>query len=85
MQNRIYTVIVEAGNEDGTAWQSMEPSETVTTFNGETAQQVAEFTAANQSVADGFRWRVRVWEGHDADLSTPVEWYPDLWGSYARG
>lgn len=65
--NRMYTVEIEASNPDGTIWQALAPAETVTAFNGETAEQVAAFAATNQDIADGDHWRVRVWEGRDAD------------------
>lgn len=62
-----YTVVVEAGNADGTIWQSLAPAETAT---GETAEAVSEWAATNQTLADGGHWRVRVWDGPDADTAS---------------
>lgn len=78
-----YTVQVEASNADRSIWQALAPAENVTALNGETARDIAEMVASNQNIADGDNWRVRVWDGADADTSsTPdVEHYAD--GSFA--
>jgi hypothetical protein len=60
-----YTVLVEAGNADGTEWQALAPPETTV---GDGAVEVARWTATNQDVAEGY-WRVRVWDGGSADTS----------------
>lgn len=69
-----YTVVVEASNEDGTIWQALEPAENIDTAAwGDkpwTAEEVAAVTASDQNIADGENWRVRVWEGQDADTGT---------------
>jgi len=65
-----YTVKIEASNEDGTIWQALEPAENIETTQWGptwTAEDVARATADNQTVAEGDRWRVLVWEGADAD------------------
>jgi hypothetical protein len=61
-----YTVLVEAGDAEGTEWQALAPPETVA---GDSAAEVARFTATNQDVVEG-HWRVRVWSGDHADTST---------------
>jgi hypothetical protein len=58
-----YTVLVEAGNADGTDWQALAPPQTTA---GDSAVEVARWTATNQDVAEG-SWRVRVWDGANAD------------------
>ena len=60
-----YTVMIEAGDADGAEWQALAPPETAL---GDSAVEVARWTATNQDVAEG-NWRVRVWEGSDADIS----------------
>lgn len=59
-----FTVQIEA-TSDGTAWQAIAPSEIVEADLGETAQDVAEWTASNQTEADGDGWRILVWDGTD--------------------
>jgi hypothetical protein len=60
-----YTVLVEAGDADGTAWQALAPPDTTV---GDSAAEVARWTATNQDVAEG-HWRVRVWDGSNADTT----------------
>jgi hypothetical protein len=60
-----YTVLVEAGSTDGTDWQALAPPETAV---GDGATEVARWTATNQDLAEG-HWRVRVWNGANADIS----------------
>jgi hypothetical protein len=60
-----YTVLVEAGDADGAEWQAVAPP--VITA-GDSAAEVARWTATNQDVAEG-HWRVRVWDGVNADTS----------------
>jgi hypothetical protein len=60
-----YTVLVEAGNADGTDWQALAPPEITA---GDSAAEVARWTATNQDVVEG-NWRVRVWDGANADTS----------------
>jgi hypothetical protein len=64
-----YTVLVEAGRgrgaADGDEWQALAPPQTTA---GDSAVEVARWTAVNQDAAEG-HWRVRVWEGADADTS----------------
>lgn len=65
-EGAIFTVQVEAGalKADGERiWQAVAPAELVILPWGTPAEQVAEDTAANQNVADGPIWRVRVWDG----------------------
>lgn len=67
-----FTVQIQAGNEDGTIWQAIEPAETV--HDDGPADQLALDVIANQNVldltADGGPWRIAIWAGHDADTST---------------
>jgi hypothetical protein len=64
-----YTTQIEGGNADGTIWQALDPAEMIEDEG--TAQEVADWIAQNQTLADSTtNWRVRVWEGHDADTST---------------
>ncbi|WP_045740853.1 hypothetical protein [Actinoplanes rectilineatus] len=63
-----YTVVIEASNNDGTIWQALAPSETVE--DDATAEDIAQWTASNQNIAEGNNWRVRVWNGADADIHT---------------
>lgn len=56
-----YTIQIEAGDVDGTIWQAVEPSETVDA--NESATELVGWVASNQNVANGYRWRVRAWEG----------------------
>ncbi len=60
-----YTVMVEAGDADGREWLTLAPPSTTV---GDTAVEVARWTATNQDVAEG-NWRVRVWDGRNADIS----------------
>ncbi len=60
-----YTVLVEFGNADGTDWQALAPPETTA---GDSAAEVARWTATHQDVAEG-NWRVRVWDGSHADTN----------------
>lgn len=60
-----YTVLIEAGDADGAKWQAVSPPQTTT---GDSAAEVARWTAVNQDVAEG-HWRVRVWDGRKADTS----------------
>lgn len=63
-----YTVQIEASAADGTIWQALTPSENVE--SDDTAIEVAREVAYVQTVAEGGNWRVRVWEGNDADTDT---------------
>lgn len=67
----VYTVEIQASG-DGSDWQTVSAPEPVVATGGlcRNARQVAEFVAANQNVADGELWRVRVWDGLDPDLGT---------------
>lgn len=60
-----YTVAIQASNADQSIWQTLAPAETVET--DDTADELAAEVAAHQNLADGSNWRVRVWEGEDAD------------------
>ena len=60
-----YTVLVEADDIDGIEWQAVAPPQTAV---GDSAVEVARWTATNQDVTEG-HWRVRVWDGADADTS----------------
>ncbi len=60
-----YTVLVEAGNADGADWQALVPPKTTA---GDSAAEVARWTATNQDLIEGY-WRVRVWDGANADTS----------------
>jgi hypothetical protein len=60
-----YTVLVEARNADSADWQALAPP--VTTA-GDSAAEVARWTATNQDLIEGF-WRIRVWDGANADIS----------------
>jgi hypothetical protein len=64
-----YTVQLEvSGDHNATVWQAAGPSETVD--DPGTARDVAEWAANNQNVAY-HHWRIVVWEGADADTSSP--------------
>jgi hypothetical protein len=68
---RGYTVEIQAGRADGTIWQALHPAENVTDTGS--AEMVAYDTLANQNVPaldDAGPWRVVVWRGVDADIST---------------
>jgi hypothetical protein len=58
-----YTVRIDAGSGDGTHWRALAPPKITT---GDSAAEVARWTATNQDVAEG-SWRVRVWDGAHAD------------------
>ena len=58
-----FTVLVEVGSADGDEWQELAPPEITL---GDSATEVARWTATNQDVAQG-NWRVRVWDGGHAD------------------
>jgi hypothetical protein len=62
---REYTVLVEAGGADSAEWRALAPPQTAV---GDSAAEVAQWTATNQDVAEGY-WRVRVWDGGNADTS----------------
>jgi hypothetical protein len=64
-----YTVIVEELDESADVWEPLAPAETVT--NDGSAEEVARWTASNQTMAAAGNWRVRVWEGADADQDQP--------------
>lgn len=68
----LYTVEIQAGNDDGTIWQAMEPAETV--MDSGSAEQVALDTIGNQTILDltegGGPWRIAVWNGANADTKT---------------
>lgn len=63
-----YTIEIQASNDDQTIWQTLAPAETID--SDDTAAEVAAEVAANQTIAEGSNWRVRVWEGADADTGT---------------
>lgn len=63
----IYTIQIEAASTDGKTWQAIHPAETVEAEPGETATDIAKWTASNQTIADGDLWRVVVWEGDDTN------------------
>ncbi|MCX5070896.1 hypothetical protein OOJ91_34170 [Micromonospora lupini] len=66
-----FTVQIEAGNADGSIWQALHPAETVESDEDDTtAAQFAAAVAADQNLAEGSNWRVRVWTGPDADTGT---------------
>ena len=60
-----YTVEIETGSDDD-LWQAVSPAENGV---GDSPHELAAWTAANQTVADG-PWRVNVWDGHDQDTSS---------------
>jgi hypothetical protein len=64
-----YTVIIEERDETGEAWLPLAPAENVT--NEGTAEEVARWTADNDTMAAAGTWRVRVWESADADQDQP--------------
>jgi hypothetical protein len=59
-----FTVKLEAGNDDGTVWQSLHPSENV---DAKDARDAGEWLSGNQNIVRGGRWRVCVWPGRNAD------------------
>jgi hypothetical protein len=60
-----FTMLIETLNAEGTGWQPLAPPETAT---GDSAAEVARWTATNLDVEEG-PWRVIVWDGVDADTS----------------
>ena len=60
-----YTVLVEAGDAVGEHWQALAPPKTAV---GDSAVEVARWTATNQEIVEG-HWRIRVWDGRHADTS----------------
>jgi hypothetical protein len=64
-----YTVIIEERDESTGTWEPLAPAENVTDEG--TAEEVARFQAGNDTMAAAGNWRVRVWEGADADQSQP--------------
>lgn len=63
-----FTVEIQASNDDFTIWQALHPAENVDSDG--TPADVAADVARNQNVAEGHNWRVRVWDGADADTTT---------------
>lgn len=63
---KLFTVQIEA-TADGAIWQAVTPPETA---EGDDAQDVAEFVASHQNIAEGGDWRIVVWQGEDADTGT---------------
>lgn len=63
------TAQIQASNADQTIWQATHAAETVTAFEGETADQIARFVAdtADTVDTDGPNWRVVVWAGTNTD------------------
>jgi hypothetical protein len=59
-----FTVLVEAGTNEG-EWLALAPPQSTA---GDSAAEVARWTATEQDVTEG-SWRVRVWDGRDADIS----------------
>jgi hypothetical protein len=66
-----YTVVVEAADQDQSAWQALAPAENV---DGNSAEEVAHWVATNQTLADGANWRVRVWPGANADTGVAAHY-----------
>jgi hypothetical protein len=64
-----YTVIVEAADDASDGWLPLAPAENVE--NEGSAEEVARYTADNHTMGGAGSWRARVWEGFDADVSTP--------------
>lgn len=69
-EGQLYTVQAQVSVDNGAAWLSVYPTENVVVEWETPAAEVAEQVAANQQVADRGRWRVRVWDGLNADTST---------------
>jgi hypothetical protein len=63
-----YTVIIEERDDAG-AWLPLAPPETVSDEG--TADEVARWRAGNDTMAAAGVWRVRVWDGADADPDSP--------------
>lgn len=59
-----YYVEIQAGNREGTSWQTVAPADPVTDWDG-SAQELADWVASNQNVANGDRWRVLIWDSED--------------------
>jgi len=70
-----YTVEIQASNADRTTWQTLAPAETITT--DDTAAEVAADVAANQNIAEGNNWRVRVWNEAITGLEPAAEYVAD--------
>lgn len=67
-----FTVEIQASNADGSIWQALYPAKTINTVSwGDawTAEDVAKWTADNQTVAEK-PYRIPVWEGGAADTGT---------------
>lgn len=78
----VFTVEIQAANDDGTIWQAVAPAETIRRADPrfvlfDNAADLAWAVAEHQDVADGARWRVRVWEGAAADtgVEPAAEYY----------
>ena len=64
-----YTVLIEEHDDSEDAWLPLAPAENVE--NEGTAEELARWTADNDTMAAAGGWRVRVWDGPDADPSAP--------------
>lgn len=64
-----YTVVIEELDESADTWLPLAPPENVD--NEGTADEVARWTADNDTMSAAGTWRVRVWDGADADTDTP--------------
>ena len=64
-----YTVLIEEHNDATDTWQALAPPENVT--DDGTAEEVGRFRAGHDTNDAAGLWRVRVWEGADADLDQP--------------
>jgi hypothetical protein len=64
-----YTVIIEERDDEAGTWLPLGPAENVTDEG--TAEAVARWTADNDTMEAAGVWRVRVWDGADADPDTP--------------
>jgi hypothetical protein len=64
-----YTVLIEELDESADTWLPLAPPENVD--NEGTADEVARWTAENDTMAVAGKWRIRVWDGADADADTP--------------
>jgi hypothetical protein len=66
-----YTVIIEERDEEADTWVALGPAENVSDEG--TAEELARFTADNDTMEAAGLWRIRVWDGADADPDTPED------------
>lgn len=66
-----HTVEIQASDTGYTVWQTLSV-ETSNDYPGATAAEVAANVAGNQNITEpnSYNWRIRVWDGADADTGS---------------